>query len=437
MEKRNGGQNTPKKKLKLTLPLFLQKTAAYRYIFARKRNSRTTSGSKSVVPKIKINFKPIAIIAAVILVGFLIFNIGKYLSFNTQKVGSEEMPYEMDYENFTVLIVGLDDRVEGYEFASIVTILDMDINSNIAKLYTINPSFLTKNSQGYSLKSLWNNFEREKRMEGFVSEVENLMAVDIDNYLVFKKSELNSIYEKSAFSVTAKDDYAIGNDIIKEGESMSMSEALDLIMTNGKTTNDTMKLQQDFVKAFIDQFKNKLYIYQIFLSPDSFLPTIKTGLNKNDFINLLMHFADMDILNSGGSIMGVDLGTPSEKDIDILVPNMVLLDENLGANFRLFDVIKEQSQLEMYNASQGSGVATKFQRMAQNRGANVIKIGNYSEVLDASRIYLNLKNIESYKNTLNLIYDLLPSNVKIVDISEYKYNYSGDIIIVLGKDVIN
>lgn len=436
MEKRRDPLTT-KRKFKIALPLFIQKSSVYRYVFARKRratNSKTPNTSNS--RRIKISFKPVLVILAVIFFALLVFNISKYFAFNPQKMGESEISSVMNYDNYSVLFIGLDDRVSGYEFAKIATIVDFDINGNVAKLYTINPSFLTKKSQGYPIKTLWNNFSKSSQAEDFMKEIESFLAINIDNYIVFKRGDFESMYS-NAFKVTARSDYAIGAKVVKKGESIDVDKSLSLVMDESNLSDDSLYFQQDFVKAYLEMFKSRLYSYSVFLNSERFLATVKTGLNRNDYLGLLSNFANLDFVITNKSIMSKTLGTPSESDIEIITPNVALIDENIALNFRLFDIIKEQSQIEMYNASQASGIATKFQRMAQNRGANVIKIGNHPEVIEGSKIYLNLKNSENYKNTINLLYDLLPANVKIFDISEYKYNFSGDIVVLLGKDVIN
>lgn len=432
-----------KQKPKNIIPLSIQQSSIYnKFVRLRRPQSKTNtkfSKQNDFRPSFKINFRLSFFILTGILISFFVFNIIKYSAINPQPYdGDKSVISSHNSDNRkTILFTVLDDRVKDYRFADMIVIVDMDYRTNIAKLYTINPLFLSRSAARYNLKTLWNNLSTENRLAEYIDEVEFITGIKIDSYIVSTKSDLNDTLKNSASFITANDIYSIDNKVINKGDNIKISEAAALLIGKEKVNNDLLILQQSILKAYLDQFKNKLFLYELFINPDQFLKTFKTNLDKVQFINLFLDLSNFEIINNSSAIMKSDLGEPSETDPTIIVPNYTKLDENINYNFRDFEVIKEQAQLEVYNATNGSGIASRYQRQIQNRGGNIIKIGNYSEVSETTRVYLDLKKVPTYNYTLNLIYDLLPSNVRILDISEYKYNYSGDIVIILGKDILN
>ena len=95
--------------------------------------------------------------------------------------------------------------------------------------------------------------------------------------------------------------------------------------------------------------------------------------------------------------------------------------------------LKSHLEIEVFNATKKSGLANKTKRIFQNWGAYVIKSGNYFENIDKNIIYVPNNNAKNFVNNIAEIKRFFRDDIEVVQ-GEYKYNYSGDLIVVIGKE---
>lgn len=98
------------------------------------------------------------------------------------------------------------------------------------------------------------------------------------------------------------------------------------------------------------------------------------------------------------------------------------------------EVERERVNVEVYNASDISGLASTYARKIRHTGCRILRFDNAPSMQEKTTIYV--PEPESYENSLRLIRDIMGEDVEI----KYErplFITTGDIILVLGKDLQN
>jgi calcineurin-like phosphoesterase len=107
------------------------------------------------------------------------------------------------------------------------------------------------------------------------------------------------------------------------------------------------------------------------------------------------------------------------------------LDTDISSILFNIDIFKEHAEIEVFNASNTTGLASNRARWIQNLGANVVKIGNADHVQDEVDLYC--VNPDQYPETIRELRKIFSSNVTLIQ-EKYYNRQIGDIVIVMGRD---
>jgi hypothetical protein len=117
-----------------------------------------------------------------------------------------------------------------------------------------------------------------------------------------------------------------------------------------------------------------------------------------------------------------------------IISNELLVDEVIAAIFVDLEILTEQARIEVFNAAGVNGLASKVKRNLENQGANIVKYGNYNQNLEDSIVYVLNKDIDAFDKTLKAIRRLIGTKNLEIQTDGYEGNYTGDIVLILGKD---
>jgi hypothetical protein len=177
--------------------------------------------------------------------------------------------------------------------------------------------------------------------------------------------------------------------------------------------------------SYINYFKNPINYLKSIVNFDSFRIAFRTNLIRVEYTNMTNAFGNFDI--SSGAI-DESQGT---VEGDNIIPDFSKIDSSLYLLLRNIDLLKEQIRIEIYNATSIQGAANKVARSLEVYGVDVIKTGNYPEELEETSLYIagNKNNMIANYTELERLF-----RGELEELKEYKYNYSGDIILIIGNN---
>jgi hypothetical protein len=96
------------------------------------------------------------------------------------------------------------------------------------------------------------------------------------------------------------------------------------------------------------------------------------------------------------------------------------------------DVEKERVNVEVYNASNVLGLASRYARKIRHTGCRILRYDNAPNIYEKSTIYV--PEPDNYQKSLDLIKDVVGEGVE-VKYERPSFITTGDIVLVLGKDL--
>ncbi|MCD4811608.1 LytR C-terminal domain-containing protein [bacterium] len=96
------------------------------------------------------------------------------------------------------------------------------------------------------------------------------------------------------------------------------------------------------------------------------------------------------------------------------------------------DAERERVNVEVYNASDISGLASKYARKIRHTGCRILRYDNAPKLYESTVIFV--PELEGYENSLGLVRDVMGEGVKL-RYERPQFITTGDIVVVLGKDL--
>ncbi len=423
----------------------IKNTKIYNSLFLVLRNLRTKRGVQNYKKNFSFKFNKSSILLYLLilaLLGAILFNISKYsqLSFSPYLDASELETRPLileDSKEINTLFIGFDDTQNSYKFINMIAIISLDYQTASIKTYTLNPNYIVNiNGNKVTLRAAFNvlTSQSSEKMNDVQKLIENLSAIRIDRYIAFNYSELPNLLALTDLSVESDESYKLGDNFITEGEVIRGDKLNAFVTFDNNPDDKALKRQSMFLKEFLENLRDKFALYKYFLNSKEFSQVIHTNLNKDEFIRFIINISSTDttILNDFASekLTLKDLSKLNREEG--IEHSAMLLDEDVSQLFRNISIIKEQAKLEIFNATETSGVAYNLKRKFENSGITVIKTGNYPDIVSENILYIPKNNPDYFLNTIRFIRSILRDNVKVV-YGDYKFNYSGDMILVIGK----
>lgn len=152
---------------------------------------------------------------------------------------------------------------------------------------------------------------------------------------------------------------------------------------------------------------------------------LKKALNTQtiDMLDLSQTWATKQITNESG------------RKIDLI--NYEKVDEKLNVfvkDLKGRDIEREQVKIEIYNASEIEGLASRYSRKFENSGIEVIRFENAPNTVEKTEVYISKK--EKYPVSLNIVTKLLVVDTTLIE-GRPDFMTTADIVVILGKDMKN
>lgn len=271
------------------------------------------------------------------------------------------------------------------------------ISSNKGR-YTINDYFVFDHS-----------FIKKEDFEIFLLNIEDILSLNIDYYFLV---DLNTLYKLFSLSSSASN--------LKDLDSLSDEFFRGLFV---------------YINSYLSSFKNIFFIYSQFINWYKVSNSIYTNISKKDLATLIFGIYE-SISNFTNKYFGLNYRLFSLKE-DRFSLNLDYFYSDVKKYFYDFNVIKEKARVEIYNASNKKGVASKMYKKLSNMSIKVITYNNFYEELDKSKIILVNKNLDNFSYTLRIILSLFRNKVEIVNNENFEFNnFAGDLVIIIGNDFI-
>ncbi len=411
------------------------------------RNSRTgkkVKVSKSFKFALPKNINAFRIILFSILF-LLIFSFGlhifKYFSlqvkpFVNNDKSAELRPHFEDSKEYNVVYLGFDDLKNDYKFLDLIVVNSVNTKNGSVKNYGVNPYFLstTDGQLKFTLKTVFNNMQAadENKMDQLLEKIEIVLGIRIDRYIAFNYSDFNSLLDLMDLSLNAIDSKNTKNLYITSGQSLKSSDLLAYLIENETFDDKVLKRYVNFMNILIENFKDNYYLLKTFWKSDQILNITYTDFSKDELFKYFVALANSNLQIKYGFISEESTYEEVKKLEDGIKQSDILIDEDVTPIFTSIPILQEQAGIEIYNATDQSGFAYRKKRVYEHMGANIKKLGNYPDSSEENILYIPKSNPEVFQETIRMIQTDLRGDVKI-ELGEYKYNYAGDLILVLGK----
>lgn len=155
----------------------------------------------------------------------------------------------------------------------------------------------------------------------------------------------------------------------------------------------------------------------------SFWSSLNNKIAKTESFGIdlsYFRYSTEDLSSSGGQMRYLNT-----TEFDTVYRNLIskIMDRSLE---------KERVRVEVYNGSGVAGAAKQFGRKIENSGCDVVRYENAPSTADRTVVYVS--NKESYKNSLEIVTEILSGSFDLVE-GRPAFMTTGDIVVVLGKDI--
>lgn len=370
----------------------------------------------------------ILLVAGVVVILLLIIlHVHIYNLFATKELFPGEYYPESNYQSNTkdlnLLFVGYSQLPNDEISIGLVSLATIDFQTGKINIYVINTNIkaTVTTETGRKTLPLRDFFTQFTLAQGkklkLIDAVEIMLGLKVDKYVAFNIDKYNEQFRKIGLHFEELQGKYISTDLVKNN---SMAEQ-DAVTSN----------QEIFIKSIFEQL-SVFKFYQIFINSAQIVDTLQTDLDKDSFFSILYNIAMLDKKISTLSTKG-KLVT---KDDATVVINQSQLYESVRDLNQKLNVITEQAEVEVFNGSGQAGLASRKRRELEQLGINIVRFGNYPELIEGNIIYILGGDLQKYRNTIIEIEKNLDGKVTI-DTEGYDENYTGNIILVLGKEISN
>jgi len=295
----------------------------------------------------------------------------------------------------------------------------------------VSEGILSKNS---SLINTLFVFEKEDKITGmkiiiYSQNQQEILEIDIPTQIYVTEDSADSFPVSSIKSVGEFLEYGSSKEYTVE----YMGDLLGLKFDNYVWLADSSENT--------DEFFSKLSVWSI-LFDFGYSRELKDNLYSNlPILNLIKetNFINQMFINYQSTQMDI---------LDCCIEQVIVSSEHTETRFDIssFDdefskyiddlvsgkVEKERVNVEVYNASNISGLASKYARKIRHTGCRILRYDNASSMYENSVIYI--PEPEEYTGSLDLVRDVVGEDIE-VRYERPSFITTGDIVLVLGTDL--
>lgn len=413
-----------------------------RRLLARKKkdNKANKKASKRrffTINKIRTRYLVVLAMLAIILIFGI--HLREYYQISPHKYNEQAINRAFSSPDYNVAILVKEQNSES-TFIQGITIISINSSDKQIKTVGISTDVIAKNSYNsklYTLKTLYNQIpSEEEALLEYLEVVEKTTGIRIDRYIIIDVESIDLLAQRYSLTTKAASTVNAEGREFKKGSKVE-SRFLTSYLFNADENEKQVLNIAEFFKGYLQDQTGLWGSYLAFWRSDIILNNSHTDLSKSEF------FSWIDLLGSANFsevfVFGESISTQGSTGVeDGLFVDNIKASESLREYFRSFSILTEQAQVELYNATPTSGLASSLQKKLDVYGINVVKIGNSTEgrVNSKVNVYSDVEN--PFPNTLALIKKTIQTEVVEVEYFSTKEsgNYAGDIVIILGEDSI-
>lgn len=400
---------------------------------SHKKKERSTTKKRDFVVTGVLVVITIAFLSFSIPVSLLLYNFELSSNYGVEK--GEAWDYR---SKFKILLVGVDQKDGSNSFVDGLALLTVSPSSGEVSIVNINPDILVYDSKENKPITLRRALLVSDNIDILIGLSEELLATKIDRYFLIKEDFFRKTSEYTnniAVTLPKRVDDTDVNIKKKWGEGTVKLDSVDFfefIQSDNNGRDDQLYRQVELYR----NYTKSVSIYKILFSMDDFLEivntTVDTNLSKMEIIALFRYLKSVppDTYHTAYTkeIYLSNLGKAGVYNVFSV--NYSLLDQDMGTILRDKNVQLEQAIVEVQNASNVGGLASKKSRWISNMGAEVAHIANAPYTEEKTKVYI--KDPSRYPNTIKQLKKIFSENTEFIE-SEYKYRHIGEIVIVIGK----
>lgn len=421
----------------------------------RKISKRKGTRIKSVSSKDKVTgsrnyrFKGwfvFGLIALIILFIFTNFIGGLYrlISLDLKKGVYTEAREEWKGDDYlNILFLGID-RTEGkYGFIDYLSVVSVYPDEKTIGIMNVNVDIITyidQKDNNYKIRNLYNlgvYQTEDERMQYVVNGIENLLAVDIDRYLLLDEESSLEIFQAIGGAyINNPSEFADSDLIDGNGHIFSLQEggvglgSIDLVNIFRTDEPDSSSRLNRQNKALEGIFRRVSSVKIFFRFNDIIIAieeNLQTDLTVAELRRVVFALLTVDEFREGYTTE--ESLVVSEEGF--YYTNTDKIDRTLREVFGIRSVEREQARVEVFNATAVNGRGARVSRKLKNLGYDVIRVGNTSIKEQENIIYVSEE--EEFKNSINMAKKIFKGDLRVEN-ELPKFVSTGDIVIIIGKE---
>lgn len=375
------------------------------------------------------------------LVGFILFSIIELLVYYSSIKTNTFKDYRISTNNWSVdrkaniLFVGIDKTKSGYIFVDRVLLLHINPQERKLGIFSINTSFIARMSpkERASINLAFMTADNEAQgMEYTVQSVQNLLGLRIDKYVMADTNGFNKfITQLNLPSIPLSSEI---NDVdfgkLTSPVSSNIINYTNYLSTESGGHDNQIQRMNIFFREVIKSLLTPSNIFNYRNIIRSFNENVYTDLSRNEIISLLNFFRDITD-NDIRIAYTREASGIKQNEAGELEPVIDNIDKDIKTILFNQKVETEQAKVEVLNATNTSGLASKYSRIIENLGCRVVKLGNTFEKID-NQNYIYTTTPEKYKETIREIRYAFDEDITIVQ-QEYPFTHIGDLVVLIGK----
>ena len=381
----------------------------------------------------------VVIVGLLVVVGFIFYiSFSYYNSLSLQRSWLDEEGYlpEVKDGTYTILISNYDES-NTYAFLDSVFLVQINQVDSSVKGVLLSPDFSFREGRDYKkFRTLMSDaaVRGEDPIFAFQDKITEVLGIQIDRYLIIENSRLIEVVENLGLRATAIEDLSDQDFApVSEGEQLKSTRLMQYLASEVNGTNQRYERQIALLDSLISRKNNLFFQARVLWALPSVFESVETNLTSLELLDVALALRSSEDYE----FLYIDLFDTFLIETDdqrFFVPNLLLTDEKIRNSFAKPSIVREQLRIEIYNATDTAGLASRHKRLLENLGANVVRTGNYPDTnLDESVLYISTE--DEVQENLKVIDRITRGEVEVLD-EEYPFNHSGELILVLGADVV-
>ena len=340
--------------------------------------------------RFKILFLVILSLFLIYLGYLLVSNMVNMFNYSVGNFGdANKKIYESKLDSNNIFIF-IRDKSSGYELITGFFVLQQNPSTRNFKLLNISTTAIVSESK-YGSNMEVSKILQYMKLKGdsindFISFWENYIALKSDGYIIIDREYIKDFHTYIG-PLTVSNEY--DSNIFKKGRIEITNSNFDGFWNN-EYSNEGQRLVNDnkYMVEMLKRFGNLDFLLSFSKLTLSTKEHIFTNIEINDFRSLIS-----DLVSSANKI---SLSFSPTNIFNIVSGKRYLdqekFDKYIRDNFSDKAILREQVRIEVLNASNEKGLATKVGRYLSNAGLSINRTGNFSVEVSKNTIYIKDSN---------------------------------------------